>query len=137
MIMIPIYATFLTIVGSVGLWVLNERARRNMEEKKRREDRYILLMNSLRGFYETSVDSKLKEEFISQVNLAWLYCPDEVIRAAYNFLDSVHTDTKKNDSEKNLAVGNLILAIRKDMASGSFINLTELKASDFKHLRAT
>ena len=44
-----------------------------------------------------------------------MYCPDNVIEAGYKFLDSVHTNNKCTDEEKEGSLGAFILAIRKDL----------------------
>jgi hypothetical protein len=66
-----------------------------------------------------------------------MYCPDEVIHKAYNFLLMVHTDQKHSDEEKEKAVGELMFVIRKDLISRKPLEKTNLKPEDFRHLRAT
>jgi len=116
---------------------LNERSKRIYEEYKRKEDKYSGLIRSLRGFYVNSLDKELRTEFLAQLNLCWMYCPDEVINKAYNFLLLVHTEQKHSDEEKEKAVGELMLAIRRDLLSRKPLRKTGLKPEDFKHLRAT
>ena len=80
-IMIPV------VVAVIG-WLLNEYSKRQWERYKKKEDRYVALVESLKGFYsntgQTDVKGK-KEEFLKQLDLCWLYCPDKVIQKAYNF----------------------------------------------------
>ena len=132
---------FWTIVAPVFLailaWYLNERAKRKWEEYGRKEERYKELLRTLKGFYVTTHDSELKKEFIHQVNLCWLYTPDEVIQKAYAFLDKVHTGANTTDKDKENAVGALFVAIRKDLLSRKTITKTKLQTSDYKHLRST
>ena len=132
---------FWTIVAPAFLaifaWYLNELAKRKWEEYGRKEERYKELLRTLKGFYVTTLDSKLKEEFIHQVNLCWLYTPDEVIQKAYAFLDTVHTSANVQDKDKENAVGALVVAIRKDLLSRKMVRKTKLQASDYKHLRST
>ena len=66
-----------------------------------------------------------------------VYCSDEVIHKAYNFLSMVHTDQKHSDKEIEKAVGELMLAIRKDLISRKLLKKTNLKPEDFRHLKAT
>jgi hypothetical protein len=49
----------------------------------------------------------------------------------------VHTGQKPPDAEKERAIGEFILAIRKDLLNRKPVRHTNLKPEDFKHLRAT
>jgi len=125
------------ILIAVLAWYLNERAKRKWEEYGRKEDRYKELLRTLKGFYVTTQDTKLKEEFLHQVNLCWLYTPDEVIQKAYAFLDKVRVGANSTDEEKESAAGALVAAIRKDLLSRKVVGKTTLRAGDYKHLRST
>jgi len=135
---------FWTIAAPVFLailaWYLNERAKRKWEEYVRKEERYKELLRTLKGFYVKTPDPELKEEFIHQVNLCWLYTPDEVIQKAYAFLGKVHVDANSKGKDKEGAegaVGALVFAIRKDLLSRKMVKKTKLQASDYKHFRST
>ena len=134
-IMIPI------VVAVVG-WLLNEYSKRQWERHKRKEERYVALVESLKGFYASTgqADAKgKKEEFLKQLNLCWLYCPDEVIQKAYNFLDHVYTGVQKSDEEKEHALGQFVLEVRKDLLEKKpwRWKATMLNAQDFRNLRST
>jgi Pyruvate/2-oxoacid:ferredoxin oxidoreductase delta subunit len=137
--LIPIVVACLAIFGSVLTFVLNERTKRRDEIYKRKEERYKILIESLKGFYSNNQDAAKKDAFISQVNLCWLYCPDVVVTKAYKFLKmlDVSRDRNYSDEEKETAIGDLILEIRKDLIHNEPIEETVLKASDFKHLAST
>ena len=136
-VLIPIIGGVLALIGGFVTWYLNERSKRVYEEYKRKEEKYSELIRSLRGFYVDSSSKELTTEFLNQLNLCWMYCPDEVIHKAYNFLFMVHTDQKHSDEDREKAVGEFILAIRKDLISRKPLRKTNLKPEDFKHLRAT
>ncbi len=70
---------FLPLVGGILAWFVNEGRRRSWEESQRKEEHYKLLLRTLQGFYVATQDRALKEAFLEQVNLCWLYCPDGVI----------------------------------------------------------
>lgn len=118
-------------------WLLNEWSKRRHEDYIRKEQRYSALLKSLKGFYVQSQDRELKEEFISQFNQCWLYCPDKVIQKGCNFLNTVHTDIKANDLERRNALGELVLEIRRDLYIRHLFRKTKLKSHDFKNLMAT
>lgn len=136
-ILIPVIGAVIVFVSGLATWYLNERSKRIHEEYKRKEEKYSGLIRSLRGFYVDSFNKELRTEFLNQLNLCWMYCPDDVIHKAYNFLLTVHTDQKYSDEEKEKAVGELMLAIRKDLINRKTLRKTNLRAEDFKHLKAT
>jgi hypothetical protein len=131
---------FWKIIAPIALaivaWLLNERSKRKWKEYKRKEKRYSALLHTLKGFYVNSHDKALKDEFLYQLNLCWLYAPDEVIKLAYAFLDKVKVGVKFTDTEKEEAAGELISAIRHDLLSRRLVKDTRLKAKDYRHLRA-
>jgi hypothetical protein len=131
-IVLGVLGSFLGIVGASIAWIANEWRKRVSEDYQRKEANYRELLKALRGFYSLTEDNKLKESFLEQINLCWLYCPDEVIGKAYDFLGKV----ERGDSDKELAAGEFILAIRKDLFAISRIKKTELAAKDFRHLVA-
>jgi Pyruvate/2-oxoacid:ferredoxin oxidoreductase delta subunit len=136
-ILIPVIGAVIAFVSVLVTWYLNERSKRIYEEYKRKEEKYSGLIRNLKGFYDDSLNKELKTEFLNQLNLCWMYCPDEVIHKAYDFLRKVRTDQKHSDEEKEKAVEELMLAIRKDLISRKPLRKTSLRPEDFKHLRAT
>jgi hypothetical protein len=123
--------SLLVALGAVIAWFIDRRQRRAWEDYQRKEERYRELLLAIPGFYITTSDPQLKQTFLDQVNLCWLYCSDEVIRKAYRFLSTVHTDGGC-DSENERSLGELILTIRKDLLARPVVNRTKLKAEDFK-----
>lgn len=132
---------FIPLIGAIVAWFANERRKRMWEEYKRREDRYQELILSLKGFYLSSwsqeESKKHKNHFIDQLNLCWMYCPDDVIKKAYAFIDTVHTDKISTDETKEKTLGEFILSIRKDLISRKVLSDTTLKPEDFKTLTST
>jgi Pyruvate/2-oxoacid:ferredoxin oxidoreductase delta subunit len=128
---------FLPLMGGVIAWYANERKKRQWEEYVRKEENYKVLIRSIKGFYADTHDQKIKEAFLEQLNLCWLYCPDNVITKAYDFLSTVQTGVISSHDVKEKALGDLIVTIRKDILSRNITKCTNLKAEDFKHLRAT
>jgi Pyruvate/2-oxoacid:ferredoxin oxidoreductase delta subunit len=135
--LIQVGGVAITLVAGFVTWFLNERSKRSEEQYRRKEERYVELVKALRGFYVDSFDKEMRESFLHQLNLCWLYCPDDVIQKAYKFLSMVHTDQKQPDTEKEKAVGEFILAIRKDLLNRKPIRSTALKPEDFRHLKTT
>lgn len=127
------------VAGAGFAWYWNERRKRISDEYEKKAERYTKLIESLQGFYE-GVEQKeahrLKSNFIIELNNCWLYCPDEVINKAYNFLLRVHDGQQFSDEIKEKAVGELMIEIRKDLLTRKPLRRTSLKASDFKLLKA-
>jgi len=124
------------LFGAVIAWFVNEWRKRVWEQYQRKEESYKELVNCLKGFYVGAENAnELKAEFLSQLNRCWLYCPDEVIKKGYSFLDTVHTNKESSDEVKEKAMGDFVAAIRKDLLSRSLVRKTSLSSDDFRHLK--
>ena len=119
---------------AILVWYLNASNKLEWEQYQRKENNYTELIKSIRGFYASTSDSDLKQKFIEQINLSWLYAPDEVIKKGYKFLETVQTGQRSSDQEKENALGDFILTIRKDLFCRKITKDTKLVKSDFKHL---
>lgn len=91
----------------------------------------------MRGFYDTTQNKELKNQFLYQVNLLWLYAPDNVLQTAYAFLDTVTTGASANDEQKLCACGALVVAVRRDLLSCTVVAKSTLNARDFRHFTST
>jgi len=116
-------------------WSFNERSKLRWEQYKRKEESYRKLLESARGFYASTANADLRRNFLDELNMCWLYAPDYVIKKGYIFLSTVHKGSGKSDTEQELAFGNFIVAIRRDLLSGELVNKTNLRAEDFRHLK--
>lgn len=126
------------LLGAVVAWFVNEWQKRLSDQHLKKEESYRQLLESLKGFYVGATDAaELRAEFLNQMNIAWLYCPDEVIKKGYAFLDTVHTDKAHTDKEKEEAMGAFVAAIRQDLLARKLIRESSLSASEFKHLGVT
>ncbi|HPG40612.1 MAG TPA: hypothetical protein PLP19_15955 [bacterium] len=132
---LELWKILIPVLIATSSWLFNERSKIQWEQYKRKEESYIALIRSVRGFYISTQDAKLRLKFLDQLNICWLYAPDEVIEKGYLFLETVHKDAKKSDQEKETALGEFMLAIRKDILSRQILNKTNLKSSNFQHLK--
>lgn len=133
-ILIPVVAALIALGSGLLTFHLNECSKRRYEEYKRREERYASLIRSLKGFYETSPSEEKKTEFLDQVSLCWMYCPDDVINRAYRFLSTVRTGQKYSKKDQEKAVGELILEIRRDLIGRKPLRKTVLRPEQFQIL---
>ena len=132
------------LFGAILAWIANEWRKQYWELYKRKEESYKELLKSVRGYYDGAVDENLKAEFLQQLDLCWLYCPDDVIKKGYEFLHLIQTDVKATDSQRSHALGKFVSAIRKDIYPKKRIILkrkiglkgkTNLTEEDFKIYR--
>ena len=111
------------VVGGLIMWILNQRAKLDWEKHIRKEERYLGFLDSLTGFYVGSESSKKKTEFIHHWRLAWLYCPDNVIRLGNSFLETVMVKKEKSsDEEKEAALAAFVLEVRRDLVGKTCLN---------------
>lgn len=125
------------LLGGVAAWFANEHQKRSLEQYQKKEAQYQELLGSLKGFYIGVGSPQENANFLVQLNKSWLYCPDDVIENAYTFLETVHTDTKSTQEQKQEAMGNLVASIRKDLLSRKYVKATKLSGKDFRHYQAT
>ncbi len=138
-ILIP--ATVPVAIVVIG-WMLNEHSKRQWQRYDRMEERYIALLQNLKGFYvgtDPTEATRMKEEFLKQLSLCWLYCPDVTISRGYFFLDQVHTGVQKSDEEKEEALRAFALQLRMDLFREKPWpwHRTKLKERDFRFLSST
>ena len=128
----------LPLIGAIIAWFINEWRKRLADQYERKETNYKEIVRSLRGFYVGAANAEeLKLEFLNQLSISWLYCPDDVIRKGYAFMDTVHSRQQRSDTEKELAFGEFMLAIRKDLLSRTLFRSTSLGSQDFRHFVVT
>ena len=126
----------LPLFGAAIAWFLNEWRKRLWEQYQRKEASYTELVRCIRGFYiGTANADNMRGEFLDQLNQCWLYCPDEVIKKGYDFLETVHTNQIHLDDVKERAMGEFIAAIRRDLLLRSLVRRTNLTGADFRHLK--
>ena len=124
---------------TVLIWFLNaresrafEERKRMFDERKRREERYVAMLTHLKGFYSEAdpmTAKESKDEFLSQLSMSWLNCPDSVIKACYTFLDQVRVGAEASDKDRECALAAVVSEMRQDVGVP-----TALTASDYRHL---
>jgi len=129
---VDFWKIFIPAISAIIAWHLNEKSKRLHEEFIRKEERYRNLLNALGGFYSKSENKQeLRKKFLKELELAWLYCPDEIIDSINSFLEDLKKDKSTEDSRR-LAIKNIIFSMRKDLLSRKIIKKTRLKANNYK-----
>ena len=136
---IPVAGVVVPLAVGILLWWLNERSKLNWEKHIRKEDRYRGFLESIHGFYITSQNEEItsqnkerKDKFLQDLKLAWLYCPDDVIKAGNAFLETVATGTRYSNEEKERTLAEFVIACRRDLHGE-----TELTVEDHRIWRST
>ncbi|MBN1862161.1 MAG: hypothetical protein JW790_00755 [Dehalococcoidales bacterium] len=138
---VPIVVAIIAAVSGYLVRGFDKRKEREAEEYRRKEERYINLILCLRGLVVSSENKALREKFLDELNLAWLYCSDDVISKINSLMCLIpvggSTKGKTASTEEIMtAFGGLFLAIRKDLISRKLIKKTDLKNTDFTLYKA-
>lgn len=126
------------VATAVVAWALNRHEKLKWEKRLRKEERYKALLRLLTGFYvpRDTQDAKYRTDqktlFLQEWRLAWLDCPDEVIRRGDHFLSLVQTGKKCPDEVKEHAVASFVAAMREDIFGKS-----DLAPEDYRHWAST
>lgn len=120
---------------SFALWIANAHHAKVIREREKKEERYVTLLRSIEAFYSSGANVDARKEFIRELYLSWLYCPDEVILAGNEFIDSLLAQ-QSPAGEREAALGKFVLAIRRDMVHGSRVSKTVLRFDQFKLINA-
>ena len=123
---------FIPAISGIIVWRLNEKSKRLHEEFIRKEERYKNLLQALDGFSGKGKDNpELRNKFLKELELAWLYCPDEIIASVNHFLKELKR-TESTQDDIRLAIKKIIFSIRKDLLSRKVVKKTTLKAEDYQ-----
>jgi hypothetical protein len=126
---ISLIATLLTLLVSFTIWSLSERSKRIESKLKIKEERYMKLISSIQGFGDGTLDVQRANEFPNELNLAWIYCSDDVIKKCIVFIDILSIKENRKQADVNSAIGDILLSIRKDLEIE-----TKLKKEDVRNV---
>lgn len=110
-----------------------QKDKRKFEEFQRKEIMFSGLLTNIRGFYRGVNDLGMKNEFIRQYNLCWMYCSDDVIRKLNTFIEAA----EHNLPNREILLGEAIIAIRYELIIRHVVKYTSLKPNEFKILTAS
>ena len=136
--LLPAIAIVLSATAGIFSWYLSQRSKMNLSQHRRKQERYIELLNGAQGFYDDTAESELgkgKQEFIQSYEKCWLYCPDPLIEALDTFLQSISDE--ESSEEKRYALGECVIQMRKDLLSRRVFGSkrTKLTAGQFSHYK--
>lgn len=131
---VGVIGTILALLLAIFVWYINSKNKITETENKRKQELYTLkeenyakLIRNVIGLDRNLKNFEMEIEFLNQCNICWLFGSDEVINAANKFIIAYMTGTNPQN-----ALGELMLAVRKDLINNEILNHTNLTADDFK-----
>ena|ERR1035437_10433579 len=118
------------VIGGFVSYYFASKSKKLEAVIKFREEKYSNLLILLQGFVGTTVSYEAKRKFFEEQYKSWIYCSDEVVIAINNLVQLVIDSEGKepNPQEGRKAIGNIVLAMRKDL-----LGKTSLTHRDFHY----
>ena len=116
------------ILGSYFTYYFAVRSRRHEAILRFKEEKYSALLVLLQGFVGVTASAETKRKFFEEQYRSWIYSSDDVVKAMNQMIKLVIDSGGKqpNPNEGRQAVGNIVLAMRKDL-----LGKTKLSFDDF------
>ena len=116
------------LIGSYLTYYFTIKSKKKESILKFKEEKYTNLLILLQGFVGSTVSAERKKKFFEEQYKSWVYSSDEVVKAINKMVRLViESRGEKPDQEAGRkAVGNIVLAIRKDL-----LGKTKLDFNDF------
>lgn len=129
LILIPIVTG---LISSYATYYFTLKSKRNEAIIKFKEEKYINLLVALQGFVGLTASTKTKKEFFEEQYKSWLYCSDDVAKAINSMVGLIIDNEGKNPNsiEGRRAVGNIVLAMRKDLLGKTNLTYTDFSYTD-------
>jgi len=120
------------IISSYLTYYFAIKSKRDEAILKYKEEKYSNLLVLLQGFVGATANSKTKKEFFEEQYKSWLYSSDEVTEAINKMIQLVIESDGKNPNpeEDRKAVGNIIVAIRKDLLGKTTLDYSSFRYTD-------
>ncbi len=117
-------ALFSAITGGYITFYFSSKSKKDDAIIKFREEKYSNLLILLKGFVGDTANSETKRQFFDEQYRSWIYSSDEVVLAINNLVDLIKENETKdpNVEEGRKAIGNIVLAMRKDLLKKTNLN---------------
>jgi hypothetical protein len=118
------------IIGGFISYYFTSKSKKLEAILKFREEKYSNLLILLQGFVGNTANNELRKKFFEEQYKSWIYGSDEVVTAINKMVELViKSQGKEPNAEEGIkAVGNIVLAIRKDL-----LGKTNLSYNDFRY----
>jgi len=120
------------IISSYLTYYFAIKSKRDEAILKYKEEKYSNLLVLLQAFIGTTANSKTKKEFFEEQYKSWLYSSDEVTKAINKMIQYIIESDGKNPNpeEERKVVGNIIVAIRKDLLGKTTLDYSSFRYTD-------
>jgi hypothetical protein len=125
-----------TAAAAFFRWVRERGEQRRAEDRRRREANYRDLLLAAKGF-GVGGDAVMRQQFIDQYNLAWLYAPDAVVLGLNEFFEAVEKGRSARGASPDEALAAVVVAARRDLIVGDAVEATELDAAEYRFVVPT
>jgi hypothetical protein len=120
---------------AIGAWLtylFTSRSSREDSIVRFKEEKYAQLLIKLQGFVGSTATPQLKREFFEEQYQCWLYASDDVVLAlnAMVHLVVANKGAHPDPQAGRQAVGNIVLAMRKDLLHTTKLDYTAFRYTD-------
>ncbi|NJD78601.1 MAG: hypothetical protein FIB08_16155 [Candidatus Methanoperedens sp.] len=129
LVILPIIAA---LIGSYFTYYFTIKSKKSEAILKFKEEKYANLLILLQGFVGTTVSGEAKRKFFEEQYKSWLYCSDDVVKAINNMVQLVKASKgeKTDIQEGRKSIGNIVLAMRKDLLGKTNLNYNDFQYTD-------
>jgi hypothetical protein len=119
-------------LGAFLTYLFASRMKRDEAIAHFKEEKYAKLLVKMQGFVGETTSGKLKKEFFEEQYQSWLYASDDVIKAMNHMVGLVIEGKGQapDKEEGKRAVGNIVLAMRKDLLHKTDLNYSAFQYTD-------
>ncbi len=120
------------VIGSALTYVYGVKSKQSEAALRSKEEQYAKLLVKLQGFVGQTANAHTKKEFFEEQYKSWLYSSDEVIEAINSMVALVKDSRGQNPDpeEGRRAIGNIVLAMRKDLYGKSKLTHDDFTYTD-------
>jgi hypothetical protein len=119
------------LVGSYLTYHFTRKTRRDEAILKYKEEKYSNLLILFQGFVGTTASGEMKKKFFEEQYKSWLYSSDDVVESINRIVKLIMEDNFTNLEMKE-AVGNTVLAMRKDLLGKTKLNFSNFVYTDVR-----
>ncbi|MGH8803207.1 MAG: hypothetical protein ACREXN_00480 [Polaromonas sp.] len=137
--LLPLIPLLSAVLGAFLAYRFTSRAKRDESIIRFKEEKYAKLLIKLQGFVGGTTSVQLKREFFEEQYQSWLYASDEVVEAINSLIRLVivsHGASPDPEAGRQ-AVGEVVLAMRRDLLKDTNLSYTSFRYTDVLERRCT
>jgi hypothetical protein len=119
-------------LGAFLAYLFTSRTKRDESITRFKEEKYAKLLVKLQGFVGATTSAQLKREFFEEQYQSWLYASDEVVESLNRMARLVieSRDAPPDHEIGRKAVGEIVLAMRRDLLHKTALDYTSFQYTD-------